>query len=138
MIIPPIAGTESIVDAYGCRPDRLASRHCLAAIVELLIADLHLHTIGEPRWHVFETGGGVTGLILLSESHLTLHTFPERGFAAFNLYHCGVEVQWPWEARLTEELGAAWVSIQTVRRGAAGVPRTMSLHAGRIVTTPSE
>jgi S-adenosylmethionine decarboxylase len=86
--------------------------------VERLVVDLGLHVIGEPRWHPFE-GGGVTGFALLSESHLTVHTFPEWRFAAFNLYHCGAELQWPWDAQLAEGLGAERVSIRTVRRGGA-------------------
>jgi S-adenosylmethionine decarboxylase proenzyme len=132
---PNGAGTESIVDAYGCDPDRLASRNCLAAIVDRLIADLRLNTIGEACWHVFGTGQGITGLIMLSESHLALHTFPERRFAAFNLYHCGAEAQWPWEARLIEALGAESVSILTIRRGAATGPRARASRRGRIVTS---
>ena len=39
-------------------------------------------------WHKFGGEGGVTGLIMLTESHLACHTYPEYQTATFNLYCC--------------------------------------------------
>ena len=39
--------------------------------------------------HGFGTGGGVTGVVLLAESHITVHTWPERDYAAFDVFMCG-------------------------------------------------
>ncbi|MGB3556029.1 MAG: adenosylmethionine decarboxylase [Jannaschia sp.] len=40
------------------------------------------------HFHPFD-GGGVTGVLLLSESHITVHTWPEHGYAALDLFLCG-------------------------------------------------
>lgn len=42
----------------------------------------------ESRFHRFEPQG-VSGILVLSESHLAVHTWPERGFAAFDVFTCG-------------------------------------------------
>lgn len=40
--------------------------------------------------HKFSSGGeGVTGIFLLSESHLSYHTYPERGYISIDVYTCG-------------------------------------------------
>ncbi|MCC6919932.1 MAG: adenosylmethionine decarboxylase [Alphaproteobacteria bacterium] len=44
---------------------------------------LHIHT------HVFTPNGGVSGVAVLSESHISVHTWPEKGFAAFDVFMCG-------------------------------------------------
>ena len=112
-------GTEWLVDASGCDPLRLQSRAVLAALFDQIIADLSLHPLGAPRWHAFPAPGGITGVVLLTESHLTCHTFPEREFAALNLYCCRPRETWPWEAGLRKTLGAAAVHVRTLERGAA-------------------
>lgn len=111
-------GCEYVVDASGCDPARLASLATLQELVDRIVGDLRLHPIGEPHWHVFPGPGGITGLVLLSESHLALHTFPESGFATFNLYHCRAQAPWPWERALAETLAATGVLVRTVERGA--------------------
>ncbi len=46
-------------------------------------------TILEARLHPFDENGGVTGVLLLAESHITIHTWPEHGYAAVDLFMCG-------------------------------------------------
>jgi len=60
--------------------------------------------------------GGVTGLVMLTESHLACHTYPEFGVATFNLYCCRERPAWAWEERLREMLGAREVQVRSVRR----------------------
>lgn len=118
-------GCEHIVDAFGCAPASLRSRERLGALVERIVSDLSLRPIGEPLWHVFGGAGGITGLLLLAESHLAVHTFPEAGLATFNLYHCEPRPPWPWREQLAERLGARHITIRTVVRG-----EVSAIHSG--------
>jgi S-adenosylmethionine decarboxylase len=110
-------GTEWLIDATGCRGAALGDLHVLRAICDTIVADLNLRVVGEPAWHLFPAPGGVTGLYLLTESHLACHTFPEWGLATFNLYCCRPRDEWPWEERLSELLGAKRVVVTCVPRG---------------------
>jgi S-adenosylmethionine decarboxylase len=112
-------GTEWLVDAHGCDRTALRSREILGALFDRIVADLDLHPVAPAQWHVFPGEGGITGLLLLSESHLACHTFPERGFASLNLYCCRPRAEWPWAERLLEILGAARVEVRAMPRGAA-------------------
>lgn len=112
-------GTEWLVDAHGCEPSRLQSREALAALFDRIVRELGLRTVSGPQWHVFPGPGDVTGILLLMESHLACHTFPESGFASFNLYCCRPHEEWPWPERLAESLGARRVEVRSFRRGLA-------------------
>ena len=114
---PATFGLEYIVDAFDGIPERLASPGALRKVVAALIQELHLHAVAEPLWHVFADPGGISGVILLAESHLIVHTFPERRYAAFNLYHRGGDLEWPWDLRLREFLGCQRVAVRTIPRG---------------------
>ncbi len=121
-------GGVILVDAHGCDAARLRSVPALEAVFAALVADLDLHAVAPATWHRFPGPGGVTGFLVLAESHLSVHTYPERGFAALDLYCCRAVPPWPWEARLAALLGAADVRVTRVARGvgpavAAGEPR---------------
>src|SRR5688572_32911367 len=111
------AGLEYLVDAYRCDPAALRSRVVLAQVIVRLVEDLGLTPVAQPLWHVFPEPGGITGLCLLTESHITIHTFPEAGLATINLYCCRPRPTWAWEIYLTDMLGARQVDVRTVTRG---------------------
>jgi S-adenosylmethionine decarboxylase len=115
---PFSSGVEWIVDAHGCDPALLRSRELLRALFDRIVEELSLRPIGEPLLHVFPGEGGVTGLLMLSESHLACHTFPETGYASFNLYCCRPRLEWPWAVRLGDVLGASEVTVRVVERPA--------------------
>ena len=111
-----MAGVEWIVEANGCAPEGLRDLASLRSLFAALIEDLDLHTIGEIRWHQFPGAGGITGLALLSESHLACHTFPEHGSICLNLFSCRPRPRWDFEGRLRECLGAGYVRVREVTR----------------------
>ena len=111
-----IVGKEWIIDASGCRADDLRDVNRLRAVFARVIDELGLQVVGEQLWRQFPAPGGITGLALLSESHLTCHTYPEFSSATFNLYCCRARPDWPWSERLQEMLSARDVSIRVVER----------------------
>jgi S-adenosylmethionine decarboxylase len=110
-------GTEWIVDAHGCNAEALRSVRTLEALFGRIIEELQLRPVNAPIWHQFPGEGGVTGVVLLSESHLSVHTFPESGFAAINLYCCRPRQPWTWEPGLAQLLGAQRVQVRVACRG---------------------
>jgi S-adenosylmethionine decarboxylase len=114
---PEIAGIEWIVDAAGCDPDRLRDLSAMRRVCDSIVADLGLSAVGQPQWRQFPAPGGVTGLYLLTESHLACHTYPEFQLATFNLYCCRQRPGWEWEQRLSEMLNAKQVTVRTLIRG---------------------
>ena len=116
---PELGGMEWLVDAYGCQPYGLRDANVLRDICQQVVADLGLNIVGQPQWHTFPGPGGVTGLYLLSESHLACHTYPETQLATFNLYCCRRRPAWPWAEKLAVLLGAQSCRILQAARGLA-------------------
>lgn len=112
-------GAEWLVEAAGCREDALTSVDVLGGLFARVIEELGLKALHEPAWHVFPDPGGVTGFVMLTESHLACHTYPEHGIAAINLYCCRPRPDWPWEQRLAEILGATEVRVRVIERAAS-------------------
>lgn len=112
-----IVGFEWLIDARKCKQDALRDVNTLRNIFARIISDLQLKTIGNELWHKFEGEGGVTGLVMLTESHLACHTYPEHGTATFNLYCCRERPEWDWEENLKDLLGAEEIIIEKIERG---------------------
>ena len=112
-------GTEWLVEASGCDASRLRDAEALRAVFARAVSELGLRVVGEAHWHKFPGEGGVTGLALLTESHLACHTYPEFGVATFNLYCCRERATWPWDERLREMLGATGVRVRRLARDIA-------------------
>ena len=80
------AGRHLIVDLWAAHHlddlerMELALRRCVEVSGATL---LHIHL------HPFESGGGISGVAVLAESHICVHSWPERGYAAFDVFMCG-------------------------------------------------
>ena len=80
------AGAHLIIDLYGAKKlDSIeliekALRECVEAAGATL---LHIHL------HHFEPNGGVSGVAVLAESHISIHSWPENGYAALDVFMCG-------------------------------------------------
>ncbi len=117
LIKPQTIGCEWVIDAYDCHPARLRELHTLRGLCDSVIRDLELRVVGEPMWHQFPGEAGVTGLYLLSESHLACHTYPEFAKATFNLYCCRSIPEWPWVQMLQQAVGSLSCEILHIPRG---------------------
>jgi S-adenosylmethionine decarboxylase len=80
------AGTHLLLDLWGAKNlDKIeivesAMRECVDACGATL---LHIHL------HHFSPSGGISGVAVLAESHISVHTWPERDYAAFDVFMCG-------------------------------------------------
>ncbi|MBK7863528.1 MAG: adenosylmethionine decarboxylase [Archangiaceae bacterium] len=111
-------GQEWLVDCSGCRPAVLREVGALQRLFDALVTELGLTVVGEARWHAFPGEGGVTGLCLLSESHLAIHTFPEHGFAALSVYSCRERAAPDFRRLLQQHLEPAHVEVRELKREA--------------------
>src|SRR5471030_324555 len=80
------AGSHLIIDLWEA--EGLAARERIeTALIDAVTAAgatlLHIHL------HTFEEGGGISGVAVLAESHISVHTWPEKGYAAFDVFMCG-------------------------------------------------
>lgn len=75
-------------------------------------------TVIEVRLHRFGGEGGVSGVALLAESHMSIHTWPETGFAAIDVLLCGGSDPRRAAPALVEAFRPRRVSISEHRRGA--------------------
>ena len=71
-------------------------------LLDAMVRELALRPVGAGQWHVFPPPGGITGMLLLAESHLTVHTFPEHRSLCLNLFCCTPRATWPFAERLAE------------------------------------
>jgi S-adenosylmethionine decarboxylase len=88
-------GRHILCEVFGCDPEVLNDTEK----VKQLMVDAALAAGAEVRevaFHKFSPQG-VSGVVVISESHLAIHTWPEYGYAALDIFTCGTKVD-PWQA----------------------------------------
>jgi S-adenosylmethionine decarboxylase len=109
-------GRHVLAEVYGCQFEVLND----IALVENIMVNAALEAGAEVREVVFHkfSPQGVSGVVVISESHLAIHTWPELGYAAVDVFTCGESVN-PWDAcnYLAEKFGATHVTASEVKRG---------------------
>lgn len=113
-----IVGIEWLIEGAECEAEKLRDETVLRNVFDQIITDLSLKVVSEV-WHKFPAEGGLTGMVLLTESHLTCHTYPEHRVATFNLYCCRSRPEWDWSDQLRSLLGAKHVSVRAVQRASS-------------------
>jgi S-adenosylmethionine decarboxylase len=124
-------GIEWIIDARGCGADSLRNLEVLQELFAQIVADLDLRTVGDAQWHQFPGSGGITGLSLLSESHLACHTFPEFGSLCLNLFCCVPRARWNFESELSARFRAKSVHVRELNREYSGIGEVDAVGAVR-------
>ena len=80
------AGVHLLLDLWGCAllDDPVAIELALTQAAQAARA-----TVLSASFHRFASSGGVSGVLLLAESHISIHTWPERHYAAIDIFMCG-------------------------------------------------
>ncbi len=109
------AGLHIVIDLWGASGlddagmvERALRRAVVAAGATLL--DLRLHRL--------EPTGGVSGMALLAESHISIHTWPEHGYAAMDVFTCGESRPHDAASVLCEAFSPETIVMSEHRRGA--------------------
>ena len=109
-------GRLILVEYYGCPPSILNN---IDFIKQGMVAAA-LEAGAEVRETVFHhfSPQGVSGVVVISESHLAIHTWPEFGYAAVDIFTCGQTVD-PWLScnYLKEKFSAKNMVAREIKRG---------------------
>lgn len=77
-------------------------------------------TILHGHFHHFSPNGGVSGVLVLAESHISIHTWPERAYAAIDIFMCGACDPRRALPALQAAFRAGRVEVSEQRRGVVG------------------
>ena len=120
-------GQHLLVEYHGCRVGALDDVSCIEAWMRQA-AEAAGATVVTSTFHRFSPQG-VSGVVVVEESHLSIHTWPEVGYAAVDFYTCGDCNPELAHAVLKQALGAARAEVMVVHRGA--YPPGPSMHIQR-------
>lgn len=109
-------GRHVLAEFYGCSPDVLND----TVQIEQIMVNAALEAGAEIREVVFHkfSPQGVSGVVVISESHLAIHTWPEFGYAAVDVFTCGTTVD-PWVSchYLKRQFTAEQMAAKEIKRG---------------------
>jgi S-adenosylmethionine decarboxylase len=109
-------GRHLLIDLQDCNKEALNDLSFLRDAMVSAAIDCGAVVLGE-SFHRFSPQG-VSGVVVIAESHLSIHTWPEYGYAAVDIFTCGTTVN-PEKAAevLIEKLGAKNPSLMEIQRG---------------------
>jgi len=111
-------GKHLLVDFFGVGMEKLQDRRSLMKVLRSALKEAGFRIITEAGSHKFHEGGkGVTGFILLAESHAAFHSYPEYGYIALDIYACGKHDPRSVAEKMEKYLGPQKVSRVFHRRG---------------------
>ncbi|MGE5530221.1 MAG: adenosylmethionine decarboxylase [Patescibacteria group bacterium] len=108
-------GAHVLADFWGCQPEKLDDAGLLMQALRHSARMARMTILGEEA-HKFEPQG-FTAMLLLAESHISIHTYPEKGYAAIDVFTCGDGLAQKAIEHLKEVLEPVHVKEVTVKRG---------------------
>lgn len=115
----PSLGSHLLVELYGCDKGSIEFEKHVAEVMKRAAVESEA-TVVTDSFHEFQPYG-VSGAVIIQESHYTIHTWPEHGYAAVDLFYCGgaIKVHRAVEV-LREGFGPTKIKFLVVRRGLEG------------------
>jgi len=127
-------GTHIVCELSGCSPQILTDLSGVRTIMEAAAREANAEIL-KVTFHRFQPQG-VSGVVVIAESHMSIHTWPESGYAAVDFYTCGDHTD-PRRACefAAKRLGATSMLTTEVKRGIASTngqyTHVVHEHAGR-------
>ncbi|MFO0569585.1 MAG: adenosylmethionine decarboxylase [Polyangiaceae bacterium] len=115
-----------LVEYEGCDPAILDDLEAVRGLMRQA-AEAAGATVVAEAFHRYRPQG-VTGVLVIEESHFSVHTWPEHGYAALDFYTCGDCVPERADALLRVALGAERAEVVLVDRGLRLETGSMQLH----------
>jgi len=109
-------GTHLLLELYGCNAHTLRDKETVEKILIKAAREARAKIV-DVFFHQFKPHG-VSGVVIIEESHFTIHTWPEHKFAAVDLFFCSkdVDIERAVEV-LSEEFGVKQMSLVEMKRG---------------------
>jgi S-adenosylmethionine decarboxylase len=109
-------GRHILVELYDCDRQALNDLDLIREVMLKAAVDCGAVIMGE-SFHRFSPQG-VSGVVVIAESHISIHTWPEYGYAAADVFTCGTSVNPEIAAKvLIEKLGSKNHSLAEIKRG---------------------
>ncbi len=108
------SGSHLLIDLWGA--SRLDDQPYIEEILRRCVTACHA-TLLHIHLHQFSEGGGISGVAVLAESHISVHTWPERDYAAFDVFMCGAAIPLNAPAVLDKAFKPSDLKVKEILRG---------------------
>lgn len=125
-------GPHIVLDLNECDPDRLGDLNLIFDLLNSIPDKIGMHKITQP--YVFPYAGlvpedrGITGMVIIAESHLAIHTFQDKAYCFCDIFSCKPFDYEEAKNLLIEAFGSKKPSVQVMFRG-EDFPRSPALSA---------
>lgn len=108
-------GTHLTIDGYGCTQCVAKSEKLISDFLETLPAKIGMTKILGPITTFYEApnpmDSGVTGVVIIAESHISVHTFPAKGYVSVDVFSCK-----PFDVETTASIIMGFFGMQKIER----------------------
>ncbi len=108
------SGAHLLIDLWGA--SRLDDRLYIEEVLKRCVTACHA-TLLHIHLHQFSESGGISGVAVLAESHISVHTWPERNYAAFDVFMCGAAIPANALAVLNTAFKPSDLKVKEILRG---------------------
>jgi len=109
-------GVHVIIEMYNCDPETLKNKDQVERAFLDIAKRSSAHALGS-FFHQFQPHG-VSGVVIIEESHLSIHTWPEHGYAAVDYFYCSDDVDIDTALKLFEKyFRPAHMTVMEMKRG---------------------
>jgi len=94
-------GEHLIIDGYGCNPEKLSDKNKVGQVIQEIILETKMNKLSEIQCYEVEgtigtkDSGGITGMCIVKESHISIHTFTNRQYVSIDIFTCknGMDIE---------------------------------------------